>query len=310
MMEYRLVGRSKLKISRLGLGCELLGGVDWGAVDLDSARAAVAAALDAGITYFDTADVYGLGFSERRLSEALGDSRSDVVIGSKFGIAWRTAGNRRAVTYRDASPAHVVAALEDSLRRLRLDCIPLYFIHWPDANTPIEATMEALARCRQAGKIAEIGLSNFPAPLIRRAHAVAPVAVVQFAYNLASSASAGEALSVCRELGVAVFAHSPLAQGLLSGKYDERTAFAENDRRRRLPLFQDRELAGPLLGRLRATAARLGKPCSVVALRWILENPAIASLIVGVRSPLQLDENLGALGWRLVEDEYLQLMRP
>src|SRR2546423_6992292 len=152
-MEYVVLPNTDLFVSRLALGCEPLGGTDWGTVDERGAREAVLRAIDRGITLFDTADVYGLGRSERLLGEALGAAASRVVIATKCGINWRHDDAGRAKTFRDSSARRVIQALEESLRRLRIDCVPLYFIHWPDSTTPIGDTMEALLRGREAGKL-------------------------------------------------------------------------------------------------------------------------------------------------------------
>ena len=148
-MEYRKLGNTDLNVSRIILGCEPLGGTDWGDFNLEDAKNAVRHALELGINTFDVADVYGLGQAEEVLAEALGQRRHDSIIITKFGVNWRTSEfQARAETFRDASPKHVRSALEASLRRLKIEYIPLYLIHWPDPNTPIEDTIEALLQCQ------------------------------------------------------------------------------------------------------------------------------------------------------------------
>jgi aryl-alcohol dehydrogenase-like predicted oxidoreductase len=160
-MEYAAL--ADLKVSRIIFGCEALGGTDWGKVDVPAVQAAVAHAWDRGINTFDVADVYGLGRAETALAEALGPRRHDAVIITKFGVNWRQGKNGgRAETFRDASPAHAKKAAENSLRRLKIDCIPLYLVHWPDPRTPLADTRAALEELKAAGKIRRYGLSNFP----------------------------------------------------------------------------------------------------------------------------------------------------
>ncbi|MGC8833414.1 MAG: aldo/keto reductase, partial [Armatimonadota bacterium] len=215
-MEYVRLKNTDLVVSKIGLGCEPLGGVDWGYVDEHAAEAVVHKALELGINLFDTADVYGLGLSETRLSQALGPHRHQVTIITKFGINWKKVpGRERALTFRDSSPAHVVEALENSLRRLRIECIPIYCIHWPDPKTPIYDTLEALQKCQQQGKIRYIGLSNFPIDIARQAHSISPVCVVELLYNLLDRGLEAEIAAYRAELGVSVVAYGMLAQGLL-----------------------------------------------------------------------------------------------
>jgi len=309
-MEYTRLGRTELQISRLDMSCEPLGGTDWGDFDPNLAIQAVRHAWDCGITVFDVADVYGLGLAEKVLATALGSARYDAVIISKGGVAWQqAAGDGRARTYRDSNPTRIVAALEDSLRRLKLECLPIYLVHWPDTTTPIEETMIALNACRQAGKIRHFGLSNFSYRDIRRAQAVAPVEVVELPYNLIDHKAEAELLPASWDAGLGIISYGPLAQGLLTGKYGPETTFAPNDRRHRLPHFcKD---AWPknlqLLDRMEKTAQAHGKTLAQVALRWVLDQPEINSVITGAKSPVQVEGYLGALGWQLsqAEREYL-----
>lgn len=156
-MDRVSLGSTDLHVSRVGFGCAVMGGWDYGAADDNESISAVHAALDQGINFFDTADVYGLGHAEEVLGRALRDQGDDVVVATKFGVRWDAQGR----TVRDCSPGWVVRALEDSLRRLGRERISLYQIHWPDPTVPIEDTMEALERCRAQGKIQHIGCCNF-----------------------------------------------------------------------------------------------------------------------------------------------------
>jgi aryl-alcohol dehydrogenase-like predicted oxidoreductase len=295
-----------LVVPRLAFGCEPLGGTDWGAVDEAEVCAAVAEAVDRGIDFFDTADVYGLGRSEERLARALGSRRRDVVIATKGGVAWEEVPGGRAHTSFDGSARWLRRAVESSLRRLRLDVIPLYYLHWPDPERPIEASMEALARCREEGRIRHIGVSNVDAAQLRRACAVVPVDVVQLPYNLIDRRIEQDILAAARSLGVGVATYGPLAQGFLTGRYDAAARFGSDDRRSRLPHFSAESMEHGLrvVDRLRRVAAARGATPAQVALRWVLDRPGIGSAIAGVKNRQQLADNMGALGWQLTAAEH------
>lgn len=306
-MEYIRLENTDLVVSRIGLGCEPLGGADWGNVDEHSAEAAVRKALDLGINLFDTADVYGLGLSESRLSRALGHYRHEVVIITKFGVNWKNVpGRQRALTFFDASPTHVVTALENSLRRLRIDCVPIYCIHWPDPNTPLADTIEALQKCQQQGKIRYIGLSNFPLELIRLANSIQPLGAVELQYSLLARSQEPHISACYHEIGVSVVAYGALAQGLLTGKYWHDARFPDTDRRHRLPHFKPPNLEKNLtvVEKLRKVGQAMCKSPAQVAIRWVLDNPNVASAVVGAKTPEQVEANAAAAGWSLSPQEY------
>jgi len=306
-MEYAQLSGTELQVSRIGFGCEPLGGTDWGKVDQDLAMAAVSKALELGVNCFDTADVYGLGQSERVLSEALGTRRHEAIIASKFGINWEDNPSRgRAETFLDSSSCRVQKALEGSLRRLQVDAIPLYFIHCPDPNTPLGDTITTLIQCQKAGRIEHIGVSNFAPDQIREAAKMVNVAAVQLLYNLIERRAERELLPCCQELGISVFAYGTLAQGLLTGKYGTDTQFGPGDRRHRLPHFEGENLKKNLqiVERLKKVGERYHKSPAQVAIRWVLENPAVSCAIVGAKSPAQIEHNVGALGWSLAPEDY------
>lgn len=293
--------------SRLCFGCEQLGGTDWGAFDESTAVAAVTRALEQGINFFDTADVYGLGASEERLSSALGQRRHDVVIATKGGVRW-TAIGERAQTTTDCSPGYIRSAVEASLRRLRIDCIPLYQLHRFDSSVPIEATLAELARLRERGLIRAIGYSNFPPEALQDAHRLIPATSVQLAYSLLDRGNL-PIVEFCRANGIAVMAYGPLAQGLLTGRFRDRPHFETNDRRHRLGHFSAEgwERSRPLVDGLVAVASRRQRSPATVAIRWCLDTPGITHVIVGARAPAQVDDNAEALGWSLDPSEFFEL---
>jgi aryl-alcohol dehydrogenase-like predicted oxidoreductase len=308
-VEYTTIGGS-LRVSRIAMGCEPLGGTDWGTVDVEAASAAVSAAVDAGINFFDTADVYGLGLSEERLSRALGPRRHDVIIATKVGIRWdQVPTGGRALTYRDASAGYLDGAVEASLRRLAIDALPLLYVHWPDPATPLVETMEALARMKSSGKLKHLAVSNFSSDQIRQAHGIATLSAVQLEYNLLNQQAALEIFPTCRELAIPIVAYGPLAQGLLTGKYGASWCFAENDRRHRLPHFAplQRRAAEQCLAKLAVVAARHGKTVTQTALRWALDGPGVTAVIGGAKSPVQVVENAAATDWSLSLEEHREL---
>ena len=300
-----------LTLSPLALGCELLGGTDWGDVDLAEARKAVERALELGITVFDTADVYGLGRSEKELSRALGPRRHDVVIVTKGGVRWErgSSAGTRAPTSFDSSPGYLRGALEASLHRLRVEAIPLYLVHWPDPHTPLEATLDELERAREAGKILSYGLSNFRCETISKWVARVPCAAVQCSYSLIDRVETEAAFAEARRHRVATLAYGALAQGLLTGAYDRTTEFDETDRRHQMPHFSKAAWTRNerLLRALREVAASYGRSVAQVALQWVLGSALVDTVVVGARRPGQVEANVASLGWALVP-EHRQLL--
>lgn len=302
-MQYKKLAFTDLEVSRVGFGGWAIGGHGWGRVDNRESIAAVRRALERGVNLFDTADVYGFGHSEVILAEALGELRKHVVIATKFGVKWDDQGR----ISRDVSPGHLTEALENSLRRLKIDCIPLYQIHWPDGRTPIALTMETLKRCQEAGKIRWIGCCNFPSDLLREAREIGPVVSLQVPYNIFDRDVERRTLGDCRELGVGVLAYSPLAQGLLSGKHGPGARFEEEDIRSRSVYFQGPKYLQRLeiISPLEAIGTAYGKSAAQVAIRWVLDNTEITCALTGIKSVRQVDENVET-DWILsVEDRQL-----
>ncbi|HEX4076390.1 MAG TPA: aldo/keto reductase [Candidatus Acidoferrales bacterium] len=306
-MEYRPLGKTGLSISRIGFGCGPASGYDYGPVDEAEWSAAVRLAVERGVNFFDVADVYGFGRAEEMLSRALGEERRDVVIATKCGLAWDAAGRVR----RDLSGHSVRHALEASLRRLRLDCIPLYQIHWPDPAVPIAEAMETLARCRDEGKIRYLGVGNFSLDLLRGSYAIRPFESQQVAFNLLAREAERELFPWCESVNVSNIAHSGLARGFLAGRELSERAFNGTDTRRNSPYFSacGRWEKAKLLDAIRKTSAETGKPLAGVAIRWILDHPQISSVLVGIKHRTQVEENLEASGWRLTMETHHLLSR-
>jgi aryl-alcohol dehydrogenase-like predicted oxidoreductase len=307
-VEYAALGDTGQLVSRVGYGCAAIDGYDYGTVDDRDSQDAIHCALELGITCFDTADVYGLGHAERVLSQALGSRRHDVLISTKFGIAW----DERGRTWRDTSPARVSAALHESLRRLRLERIPLYQLHWPDGTTPIGDTLAALLRHQEEGKIGAIGLCNEPRHVLEEALTSCRIQSLQVPFSLLER-EVEEEIEQCRSrFGIGVLTYNSLAQGLLTGKYGRASTFSGTDLRRRSQLFTPdvRERGLQLVERLQIVGRRYGRTSAQVALRWILEHRSVTVALTGAKTVSQITENVGGSDWSLAPDDVALLEAP
>ena len=306
MNNIKLTG-TELNVSKIGFGCGPLGSNEWGKYDQKDTLSAVSEAYDLGINYFDTADVYGLGRSEELLGKALGKNRHEAVISTKFGVNWKTSKEGlRAETFYDSSPERVAKALEDSLRRLKIESIPLYFMHWPDPNTPLEMTLEVLSSFLDQGKIQHIGLSNFSLEQIKEVNGILRIAAIQVQHSLIDRDLNIGLVDFCKNNNINIISYGSLAQGLLSGKYDEYFEFSEEDCRLRLPHFHGSLLKEnfPLLRKLQNIADKYQVSSSQVALRWVLEEQSISSVITGIKNKSQLKDNIASLDWKLEEEDF------
>jgi len=296
-METRPIG--SLEVTVVGLGCNNFGR----RLDADATARVVNAALDEGINFFDTADIYGDTRSEEFLGRALGSRRDEVVLATKFGMP---VDERR----KGARPDYVRRALEDSLRRLRTDRIDLYQLHQPDPETPISDTLEALDGLVRQGKIREVGCSNFGAEQVVEAHEAARYGAAQFAsvqneYSLLHREPEIDVLPECARLGLAFIPYFPLASGALTGKYRPGHEPPEGSRLSSGGL-RDRFLGDENLAtieRLRDFARSRGHSLVELAFAWLLAHPPVASVIAGATRPEQVADNARAAGWRLTEEE-------
>lgn len=288
----RRLGAHGPAVSALGLGC--MGMSDfYGPADDAQSLAVLHHALDLGINFLDTADMYGVGRNEQLLSHLLATRRSEVVLATKFGNVRAPDGTMLRI---DGSPAYVREACDASLQRLAVDHIDLYYQHRVDKHTPIEDTVGAMAELVKAGKVRHLGLSEASAATIRRAHAVHPIAAVQTEYSLWSRDVEAEVLPTCRELGIALVPYSPLGRGFLTGAIRSAEQLAPDDRRRIHPRFQgdnlDHNLA--LADALSAQARAWGHTPAQLALAWLLDQGNDIVPIPGTRSIARLDENAAA----------------
>jgi aryl-alcohol dehydrogenase-like predicted oxidoreductase len=299
MNQVRL-GRSNLRVSRIAFGAWELGG-DWGATDESAAIATIRHAADLGINFFDTAQGYGFGASERLIARALtGRPRNQVVIASKGGLRPTPGGG----VERDASPDWVRRGVDESLKALGTDYIDLYQIHWPDPKTPFADTAEALADLVIAGKIRHVGVSNFDAEQMEDFSRTLPVETLQPPYHLFRRDIEASVLPYTRAHDIGVLVYGPLAHGLLSGAMTAETKFPPGDWRAKSDVFKG-ELYRRNLRIVDALARfaelELGTTVSRLAVAWTLANPAVHVAIVGTRNPRHIDDAIAAAELKLDE---------
>ncbi|RFC44651.1 MAG: putative oxidoreductase [Verrucomicrobia bacterium] len=293
-MKQRALGKNGPLVSALGLGC--MGMSDfYGARDDAESSATIHRALDHGLTFLDTADMYGFGDNEELVGRAVAGRRNQVFLATKFGIVRsRTDATVRGI---NGKPDYVRAACDASLRRLGVETIDLYYQHRVDPNTPIEETVGAMAELVRAGKVRHLGLSEAGPDTIRRAHAVHPITALQSEYSLWTRDPEDGVLATLRELGIALVAYSPLGRGFLTGQIKRFEDFAADDYRRQSPRFQgpNFQLNLELVARVGQLAAAKHCTPGQLALAWVLAQGGDIVPIPGTKRRTYLDENLGAL---------------
>ena len=285
------------KLPPLCFGCEPLGGTDWGDVNMDDMKNAVYTALDLGVNFFDTAGVYGLGLSEERLSKILGEHRHDVVIATKGGLSWDLNNRGRASIRKDSSSSAIRNDVESSLRRLRLEYLPIFYIHWPDESILFSETFGELEKMYDEGKIKSIGCSNFSVSQMKEVTSISKIQFIQLPINILSGALDKDIEDICSKKEIGIVAYNVLANGLLSGKYHKNSIFPKNDRRSRLPLFKGALFHETLeiIKELKVRASCDDKSISQYAINWTLSQPNVLSAIVGIKNPQQIKDNWSAI---------------
>jgi aryl-alcohol dehydrogenase-like predicted oxidoreductase len=309
-MKTKRLGNSDLLITPVGFGAWAIGGSGWefvwGEQDDKQSVAAIHRALDFGVNWIDTAAVYGMGHSEEVVAFALRTWPGPrPYVFTKCGLRWDDQG----YVHRDLSAASIRRECEDSLRRLNMDVIDLYQIHWPTED--LEEGWSAMAQLQKEGKVRWIGVSNFNVEELRRAQKIAPVTSLQPPYSLVHREAEQEVMPYCRSNGTGVIVYSPMASGLLTGAMTrERAAtLPPNDWRSRDVEFQEPRLSRnlALVERLREVGAPHGRPPGQVAISWTLRNPAVTGAIVGARSPKQVEGIIGAAELQLTDEEVAEI---
>ncbi len=301
-MQTRKLGNSGLEVSALGLGCMSMSSGYGPAANKQDMIALIRTAVERGVTFFDTAEVYGPFTNEELVGEALAPIRDQVVIATKFGFRLNSDGV-------DSRPEHIKEVAEASLKRLRTEMIDLFYQHRVDPNVPIEDVAGTVKQLIQEGKVRHFGLSEAGAQTIRRAHAVQPVTALQSEYSLWTRNPEAEVLPVLEELGIGFVPFSPLGRGFLTGKMDEKTTFDSSDFRNKLPRFTPEarkanqalvDLIGKIAERKQATPAQ-------IALAWLLTQKPWIVPIPGTTKRARLEENIGAVNVELTSSDLQEI---
>ena len=303
-METRMLGNGGLAVSAIGLGCMGMSQSYGLPGDKGEMIALIREAVERGVTFFDTAEVYGPFVNEELVGEALAPVRDRVVIATKFGFGRDPKGGP-GLPLVNSRPAHIKQAVEGSLRRLRVEVIDLLYQHRVDPDVPIEDVAGAGKELIEAGKVKQFGLSEASAATIRRAHAVQPVAAVQSEYSLWYRRPEEEVLPTLEELGIGFVPFSPLGKGFLTGTIDQNTEFTSNDFRNVIPRFtpEARQANQVFIDWLRAFAERKGATPAQIAIAWLLAQKPWIAPIPGTKKLTRLEENIGAANVALTADD-------
>ena len=308
-MKKRTLGKSNLEVSAIGLGCMGMSFSYGPPKDKKEMTALLAAAVDRGITFFDTAEVYGPFTNEELVGEALAPFRDRVAIATKFGFDLGGGDNRPGAAGLNSRPDHIREAVEGSLKRLKVEVIDLLYQHRVDPNVPIEDVAGAVKGLIQQGKVKHFGLSEAGVQTIRRAHAVQPVTALQNEYSLWWRKPEAEVIPALEELGIGLVPYSPLGKGFLTGKIDENTTFDSTDFRNKVPRFAPEarkanqavvDLLGTIAKQKEATPAQ-------IALAWLLAQKPWIVPIPGTTKLSRLDENIGSVAIKLTADELREI---
>ncbi len=307
-MEYRQLGNSDLNVSIIGYGAWGIGGEPfWKTEGEESSIRSIEKAIDVGINFIDTAPVYGFGYSEELLGKALESKRKDVIIATKCGLRWKRKDLKSIE--KIATKESILEEIELSLKRLKTDYIDLYQVHWPDESTPIKETMDTLLDIQKTGKIRYIGVSNYSVDQMEESLKYGQIISLQSMYSMLERDIEKGELPYCAENNIGVICYSPLASGVLTGKYDENTRFED---------WRGQNIIGHFTGdvfishikkvkEVSKIARKLGRTTAQLAVNWLIHQRGVTTAIVGVKNPDQVEQNLGAVGWNIPVDEMKQL---
>lgn len=305
-MDLRRLGATDMFVSPVALGCWPIAGMTSVDVNDADSLATLAAALDVGVNFFDTAYGYGAnGESERLIAKALGDRRDDVVIATKCGMHW----NERTERVFDARPATIQRECDESLRRLNTDRVELLYLHAPDPNVDVAESAGAMKELLEAGKARSIGVSNFDVRQLASFHAVCPITAFQPPYNMLQREIERDSLPWCRERSISVVNYWPLMKGLLAGKLSREHVFPAEDGRAKYPMFQGDEWQKnqDFLDVLRSLAAEIGRSVAQIVINWTLQQPGITAALCGAKRAYQIRETAGAMNFALSADQLRQI---
>ena len=304
-MQKRKLGKSNLEVSAIGLGCMGMSFSYGPPKDTQEMTSLLHAAVERGVTFFDTAEVYGPYLNEELVGEALAPFRGKVVIATKFGFDLSGSDNRPGAPGLNSRPEHIKVAVEGSLKRLKVESIDLLYQHRVDPNVPIEDVAGAVKELIQAGKVKHFGLSEACAKTIRRAHAVQPITALQSEYSLWTRTPEKEVIPTIEELGIGFVPYSPLGKGFLTGKMNEDTKFQSTDFRSTLPRFTPEALKAnqALINLLGSIGKRKNATAAQIALAWLLAQKPWIVPIPGTTKLDRLEENIGAAAVELTSDD-------
>ncbi|WP_118973222.1 aldo/keto reductase [Taibaiella koreensis] len=308
-MEYRTLGDTTLKLSAIGYGAFAIGGNMWGGNEQKDSVAAVQASLDHGVTTLDTAPFYGFGLSEEMIGEAIkGRDRSKIQLLTKFGLVWDGSNEgkgqfffdaddqgRKVPVYRFAGRQSVISEVEASLKRLGTDYIDLLQLHWPDATTPIDETMEALALLLQQGKIKAAGVSNYDLAQVQEARQTLAIASNQVSYSMLNRGIESSLVPYALKNSLGIIAYSPMERGLLTGKYLTGNQLKADDHRNGYFGQFDRQKVQTLLGTIHPIAENKNVTLAQLVLRWTTLQPGITTVLAGARNAAQASTNAGSM---------------
>ena len=321
-MHQRPLGTSSVKVTPLVLGTWAIGGWMWGGTNEKEAIAAIHSSLEHGITAIDTAAVYGMGMSEEIVGKAIQGHRDRVVIATKCGMRWDTdkgsdpfvsqdAQGHRLTIRKYLNPKSIAHECEQSLKRLKIDTIDLYQIHWPDASTPIEESWRAMVKLLEEGKVRAIGVSNYNLPQLLETHAIYPVHSIQLPYSLMRRGIEEDIIPFCQNNNIAILAYSPLERGLLTGKISLNHHFSATDHRSEYPAFalSNRKQALAALDSIRPIAKKHRATLSQIILNCTYHMPGITAVLVGARNAAQATENAKASSFQLSQSERIEIIK-
>jgi aryl-alcohol dehydrogenase-like predicted oxidoreductase len=320
-MHKRQLGTSSVKITPLVLGTWAIGGWLWGGTDEKDAIAAIHASIDHGVTTIDTAPIYGMGLSEEIVGKAIEGRRDQIVIATKCGMRWdsekgtepwdsQDPQGRPVIIRKYLKPESIAYECEQSLKRLKVDAIDLYQIHWPDLGTPIEESWGAMVKLLEEGKVRAIGVSNYNLKQLTEAHAIYPVHSIQSRYSLMRRGIEEDIVPFCLNNNIGILAYSPLERGLLTGKIGIHQKFPQGDHRADQPVFSlsSRERVHQVLETIRPIAERHNATLSQIILHTTFHMPGITGVLAGARNKAQAVENGKAAEVHLSKKEHLEIL--